>query len=490
MRTIFLMSSLSLFACTGEEEIKLTQLYPQMVLSTEELNMEVVVLYDGQEEFQIMNTGLAELEVTSISISDNADGMYRLAPIIEEGTLLEVEPSEPLTVVVDFEPETYRRYDREIIITSNDPENPEFHLPLNGEGIDGPIPDIHITPRTLDFGTVAQNESELKYFVLSNQGAGDLIIDSIELEGDSAFQLQSDLSGVSYGLEQSANIVVTYSPTEEGGDNASLTITSNDPDEQEQKVVLLGNGGGDYEIPVAVIDCPTNVDPPKVGYFSAAESYDPDGQEPLIYQWTLNSRPAGSSTEVNEPTLEQTTMLLDVAGDYNVGLVVSNALGVESEPVSCDVFSIPDESIHVELSWDANFSDVDLHMVLEGYDFFSYAGDCCWCNPNPEWGEEGGEDDPIFSLDNRIGYGPEEIHIETPVDGAYNIFVNYFDDHGGGDTTATIRVYIDGQMVAEEHRLLEQRELWDDGYIYWEGGVGAFAVQNESPVEAEVFACH
>lgn len=488
MRAIFLIGTL--FACNGNkiDESNFTQLYPKMVVSAESVDMEVVVLYTGQEEFQIINAGLAELKITDISITNNDDGVYQISPVIEDG-LLEVEPSEPLTVLVNFEPGTYRQYDREIVISSDDLESPEFRLPLNGEGIDGPVPDIEVMPRALEFGTVLQNESELLYFVLTNRGTGDLIVDSIVLSGSSAFQLQADISGVSYGLEQSANIVVSYSPTEEGGDNATLTVTSNDPDEGTQTVVLLGNGGGDYEHPIASFNCPGDIDPPKTIYLSGSNSYDPGGQEPLSYQWTLNDKPSGSSTSIEEPTLEQTPFFVDVAGDYSIGLVVANTLGVESEPVICEFEAIPDKAVHVELSWDTSNSDLDLHMVLEGYDYYSYAGDCCWCNPNPSWGETGNEDDPNLSLDNRLGYGPEAIHITSPYDGDYNIMVNYFSNGGGGDSTATVRVYLDGILIAEEARLLSRRDLWNVGYVNWSNGVGSFIVENETPVTATVFGC-
>ena len=41
------------------------------------------------------------------------------------------------------------------------------------------------------------------------------------------------------------------------GDNAIITIVSNDPDEGEQTIALLGNGGGDFEYPEARFPCPS-----------------------------------------------------------------------------------------------------------------------------------------------------------------------------------------------------------------------------------------
>ncbi len=474
-----------LLSCSGDklEETQFRELYPTVTLNTESLDFETVVLYTDTQEFQIINSGLAELDIASIEIGNNDDAIYTIEPT--EGV---IEPNQSQTVTVTFEPATYREYNREITITSNDPENGTVVLPLNGEGVVGPVPDIEIAPRAVDFGLVAQGQTGTQYFTLTNRGTGDLIIESVTMEGSENFSIMTDVSGVSYGLEQSSTVVVTYTPTAETGDNATITILSNDPDESEQTVALLGNGGGDFEYPEAKFPCPEEVDPPTTVHLNAQNSSDPQGYEPLTYEWTLLSQPPGSTTTIEEPTLEYTPLFVDAAGDYELQLVVANSIGLESEPKTCAFTAIPDEAIQVELVWDKNNTDVDLHMVMEGYDFYS-DGDCCWCNPNPQWGASGVADDPQLSLDNRIGYGPEEIEIETPYDGSYNIFVHYFNGNGNGDTTATVRVYLDGVIIAEESRLLSPRDLWDVGYIYWAAGAGQFVVENTAPATTNLAAC-
>ena len=473
-------------SCTGDklEETQFRELFPTLVLNTESVDFETVVLYSDVQEFQIINSGLAELEISSIEIENNEDGVYTIEPT--EGV---IEPNESQTVTVSFEPATYREYNRNIVITSNNPDAEEVLLPLNGEGIVGPVPDIEVTPRAVDFGTVAQGQTATQYFTVTNRGTGDLIIDSVSIEGAETFQLMTDISGVSYGLEQSSTLVVTYTPTAETGDNATITILSNDPDEGEQTVALLGNGGGDFEYPEAKFSCPTEVDPPTTIHLNAQNSSDPQGYEPLTYEWTLLQQPPGSTTTIEEPTLEYTPLFVDAAGDYELQLTVANSIGLESDPKTCQFTAIPDEAIQVELVWDKGNTDVDLHMVMEGYDFYSYDGDCCWCNPNPSWGASGIADDPQLSLDNRIGYGPEEIEIDSPYDGSYNILVHYFSGNGNGDTTATVRVYLDGALIAEESRVLSPRDLWDVGYIYWLSGTGQFVVENEAPASTTLSAC-
>ena len=483
---LWMSMSLGMFACSGDksDETQFRQLYPTVTLGTESIDFQTVVLYSETQEFQIINSGLAELEVSSISIENNVDGIYVIEP-----TTAVVNPNESLTVSVYFEPATYREYNRTIVIESNDPENAVVELPLNGEGIVGPVPDIEITPRAVDFGVVAQGQTKTQYFTLTNRGTGDLIVDSVTIEGSETFQLMTDVSGVSYGLEQSSTLVVTYTPTAEVGDNATITIESNDPDEGTQTVTLLGNGGGDFEYPVAQFSCPSEVDPPTTIHLNGQNSSDPNGYEPLVYAWSVLAQPEGSQTTIEEPTLGYTPFFVDLAGEYELQLVVENSIGLQSEPATCNFTAIPDEAIQVELTWDKANTDVDLHMVMEGYDLYSYEGDCCWCNPNPEWGNAGIADDPQLSLDNRIGYGPEEIEIESPYDGSYNIFVHYFNGNGHGDTTATVKVYLDGQVIAQESRVLSPRDLWDVGYIYWLAGNGQFVVENQTPTTVNLSVC-
>ena len=120
---------------------------------------------------------------------------------------------------------------------------------------------------------------------------------------------------------------------------------------------------------------------------------------------------------------------------------------------------------------------MDLHLVQRQggeYDLFSIDTDCCWCNPNPAWGASGNGDDPQLSLDNRVGYGPEAIHIEYPYEGTYGIFVHYFDDKGGGVSTATLKIYIDGVLSATESMILEERDMWMVGEFLFSNSVGTF----------------
>ena len=58
-----------------------------------------------------------------------------------------------------------------------------FHSYLR-RGVDGPVPDIAVTPPTIDFGEVAQGATGTKYFRIRNTGSGVLEIKCDEGSGD------------------------------------------------------------------------------------------------------------------------------------------------------------------------------------------------------------------------------------------------------------------------------------------------------------------
>ena len=478
-KTIPYLTMLFLSSCVDDKinGYNIKQLFPQIVPQAETVEFgEVVVLYNSESSIQLLNAGRADLEV-SMSINENEDGVFTLFP---ESSTIPVEES--VSFSLNFAPRTYLEYQRNLVVISNDPDKPELTIPLNGVGIDGPVPDISISPRYLDFQEVAQGSTRTEFFQLQNNGTGVLEISDVEFTGSEDFTIVNGFANTAYAQGQSATIIVEYAPTAEEGDNATILIHSNDPDEPEMSVILLGNGGGTFEYPIADFACPTIVDPPTTISFNGSNSYDPSGLEPLKYHWELLSKPDGSSTNFDDNDSPTTPLFIDASGIYTVGLTVTNAIELSSEQKTCTFIATPDKSVQFELTWNVGDSDMDLHLLQlkDGeYNLFSYESDCCWCNPNPAWGDFGNADDPDLSLDNRVGYGPETIHIKTPYEGTYGVFAHYFDDKGGGAATATVRVYIDGVLDTEVSMPLTERKLWQVGQFIYSDGVGTFVVSNE-----------
>ena len=474
-----ILTAFFLFGCTDDKTsgYNINQLFPQIVPQNEQIDVgEVVVSYSNETMFQILNAGRASLAL-SMNVSDNDDGVYTLNP-----TQATIPVNEAMSFSVDFTPRTYLEYERDIVIISNDPDQPQINLPLQGVGIDGPVPDINITPGYIDFGEVNQGSTRTEFFQIQNTGTGVLEIAEVSITGSEDFYVVNGFANTAYNQGQSTTVIVEYSPTAEEGDNATITIQTNDPDEPEATITFLGNGGGTFEYPVADYPCPEQLDPPTTISFNGANSYDPSGLEPLTYSWELIEKPEGSSTDFEDNDSPTTPLFIDSSGDYTVGLTVQNTIGLESEQELCSFTAFPDKSVQFELTWNVGNSDMDLHLIQRKdgeYNFYSYESDCCWCNPNPGWGDPGNADDPDLSLDNRVGYGPETIHIENPYEGTYGLFVHYFDDKGGGAATATLRIYINGVLDSEVPMVLTERDLWQVGQFVYSNGVGSFVVSNE-----------
>jgi hypothetical protein len=58
------------------------------------------------------------------------------------------------------------------------------------------------------------------------------------------------------------------------------------------------------------------------------------------------------------------------------------------------------------------------------------------------------------------------------VAGRYQAAVHYFSDHGNGQTVATLRVYVYGNLVAEYNRLISDQDWWQVGVVEWPAGGG------------------
>ena len=468
MRTL-LPALAVLAACTGPES-EIRKLTPDIFVVTDGVDNslldlgEVVVLYDSEATFQVANAGRADLEISSITISGNDDGVYTLTP--GEGT---VEPEGTLGIGVGFAPPQYLRYDRTITINSNDPDTPALEIALKGEGVDGPVPDIALDKGAVDFGTVTVGEKEIGWFTLQNTGDGPLEVAGFEQTGSGAFSAETPLVGQVLAPGSSTQIIFAYEPTVETGDSGRLTILSNDPDEPAVEVLLVGNGGAEADYPVPEFPCPTEVEPLAIYDFDGRASFDPGGNEPLTFDWEVIQRPFGSTAELQNANTPVASQFIDMAGFWTVQLKVTNTVGLSSAPKICNFTAIPRNNLHVELTWNTGDTDLDLHLVQNGFDMWDAQADCCWCNRNPNWGSSGDADDPQLSLDNRVGFGPENINLEFPDDGGYHVYVDYFNDlaGSGASTTATVKVWLNGVEAGTYTENLRDGQVWYVGMVRW-----------------------
>ena len=227
-------------------------------------------------------------------------------------------------------------------------------------------------------------------------------------------------------------------------------------------------------------------------------SYDPDMPPdlPLSYLWTLTP-PSGSTSVLERATGAMPSFFTDITGPYEVKLVVSDALGIESAPATLVVDALPKNAVRIELTWDHPDSDLDLHLIREGGRFCACDSDCHYrdCGRRPTWFPGRGGENPTLDIDDFEGFGPENINIDgegpmrTVQDGRYRIAVHYYATNARVSTwpttvsNATVRVYIYGLLAAELTKALtDDDQVWYAGTFEWPGRV----VVPDGTVEANV----
>jgi hypothetical protein len=435
---------------------------------------------------QIVNAGRVDLEIDNISV----DGAGASAFVIDPASATvgsELTEENNLTIGVTFTPTEVGDFGGNLVISSNDGAAPEATLPIVATGRAVPVPDIDAGSSTLDFGSALPGDRRQAFIDVKNLGEATLEVSTIELSGSGAFTILTPpgaAGGFDVAVGGSSPMVIEYAPTGIDGDTTILTLFSNDPDEPEVAVELVGNGGSEFEYPNAVIDCPTEVRPLSTVPLDGSASNDPMGGA-LTYLWTLTDRPDGAAGTLTGLASPEAELSVDISGEWEVQLRVTSEVGLTSAPAICRFDAVPENQVHVELYWDAPDADLDLHLVERGYTFYQSPGDCNWCNPSPDWGVAGeSADDPLLALDvdHTVGYGPENIYIGEPANADYDVMVHYYRDDGAGDVNATVVVWLGGRKVRETSIQLEHDQLWNAGYVRWPEAV--FVANSEEPTTA------
>lgn len=110
-------------------------------------------------------------------------------------------------------------------------------------------------------------------------------------------------------------------PDTDGTWHIALVVDDGDLESEEDELtvsVTSGNG-----TPTASAGSDQTVTAGDTVMLNGSASSDPDG-DPLSYQWTLSTRPAGSAATLSSSTAERPSFTTDVAGQYEATLVVSD----------------------------------------------------------------------------------------------------------------------------------------------------------------------
>ncbi|HXV12710.1 MAG TPA: choice-of-anchor D domain-containing protein [Candidatus Krumholzibacteria bacterium] len=137
-------------------------------------------------------------------------------------------------------------YVADIVVAGNDPVTPEVAVPT-GVHVDS-APDVALSTHLLRFDPIFVGAASQERFTISNAGSEVLTVSAI---ASSAADFAADVSSTVLAPGESDGVAVTFAPLATGLRYASLSITSDDPDEATVVVVLVGEG---VEAPVVAVE--------------------------------------------------------------------------------------------------------------------------------------------------------------------------------------------------------------------------------------------
>ncbi|WP_299777523.1 choice-of-anchor D domain-containing protein [uncultured Formosa sp.] len=200
--------------------------------------------------FDIENNGSADLDVSSLNIT----GDYT---IVSPATPFSITSSSTQTMTIRFTPSTTGTRTGTVTINNNDLDEGSCTVNLTGEGYT-PTPEIDIEGNTgasipngstasvghntLFATTVMGNSTAPKTYHVSSEGTADLDLTSITSSNASEFSisLNPGTTSITSGTEE--DFEITFSPSGVGTRTATITVISNDADENPYTFEVQGTG--------------------------------------------------------------------------------------------------------------------------------------------------------------------------------------------------------------------------------------------------------
>ena len=447
---------------------------------------------------------------------------------LADGTPIEIEAGKFKEFTVVFAPKDGNPKQGTLLPKTNDASaGATLDVKLIGNS---EVPCIKLDPVKVNFGGVLVGGTQTHNVAIKNCGAIELSLNSIAFlaagTNSSEFSVNwakmlTKCPGINVKngptaaapcvikKGETAEIVVEYSPA----DISKIDAATKQPVQDQAVLEFKSNT---FVTPKLTIDgigvaqvCPLAVIKVKEGEevvpqttlnLVSDQSKGAGGGPVKKHKWSVK-QPAGS----NQPLLPNASfpnpkLLANASGEYEFCLEVWDANDVKSCVPACQkVQVVPNNAIHVELLWDtpsdpdqtdsgpAAGADMDLHFAHQistapdydcdgvGDPWFNNPFDTFWFNSNPNWGSANSavEDDPSLDLDDTDGAGPENLNLAEPegeenTPNAYSVGVHYWNDHGLGESSASVSIYLQGTLSVQIPKVkMKVLDMWYVGKINW-----------------------
>lgn len=169
--------------------------------------------------------------------------------------------------------------------------------------------------------------------------------ESNDADGDEitySWSLHSRPAGSDATLTGAATVAPVFYADIAGGYEVQLVVNDGESDSVQDTVVVIANAVAINTPPVAVIGPDQAVTVGTLVSLSEEYSFDADG-DLLTYQW-VGVKPAGSLSALSTTTEIETTFTPDVAGSYEIELIVNDGTS-DSSPVTA-VITVTEEIVN------------------------------------------------------------------------------------------------------------------------------------------------
>ena len=244
--------------------------------------------------YKIKNTGGLPLEDLTASVGGGTSTDF----VVSMLSVDELAPDAETSFTVTFTPGALGPRATTLTIASNDPANNHFTVALTGSG---GVPQIVVeqpddTPlqngvSSVEFGGVRLLDPPAqRVFIVRNDGAATLSNLTVDVSGAHEDDFVESNLGTTTSLapNEEISLTVSFNPTALGARTATLTLTSDDPDDDPFVVSLSGTGLGNYGHSKAVTTPDTESAPPDaanvpwdddaVGLYDGLLRADSDGE--------------------------------------------------------------------------------------------------------------------------------------------------------------------------------------------------------------------
>ena len=276
--------------------------------------------------FTVSNIGGGSLTVESV-VTDGDGFMDNM----DEGFVLESGASQE--IMVTFSPDAPEEYVGSVTITSNDEDEGEVVIELDGFGfLNAPV--ITLSAEAYDFGELFVNDTDEWSFEIGNDGETDLNVEDITVEG-MYFSIDEE-GGFSLEPGEVAEVVVTFAPEDAGEFEGMITIASDDPNGDAMVAVV----GSAVWYPMIALDPDDVID--------FGELYMNDLGEAMVNI----SNPGGSPLTVSDIVVEGDYFFMEegdepgdfdweyVQTDVNMSIIVQDASIGGEQIVAGDVIGV------------------------------------------------------------------------------------------------------------------------------------------------------